>query len=186
MGSFHQPKEVHIDTGFLNTLPERVKRDGMGEVVKYNMIGNISLDSPIEEIIYNCVRLKGEIVAEDEKDRGIRKILNYGHTIGHAIEKLTDYSVYTHGEAVAMGMFAAACVGEKLGFPSYIREYLKETLINYSLPWKMPDTDSHVLEDLISHDKKMSAGKIDMVVLEDIGRPIICPLTPKEIVLCLN
>lgn len=130
VGAFHQPSTVLADTATLATLPVRERRAGLGEVVKYGFIADPEVLVLLEacpaaavagapdlltDLVVRGVRVKAEVVAADERESGRRALLNYGHTLGHAIESLTDYNTYRHGEAVALGMVFAARLGERLG-----------------------------------------------------------------------
>lgn len=181
IGTFYQPKAVYINTDFLKTLPEKVFRDGMGEVVKYSLISDLNLADTLENIIYGSVKIKADIVSEDEKDRGIRKILNFGHTVGHAIEQYFSYERYTHGEAVAIGMVASAVISDRLNISHNLVSVVKHRLKKYSLPCELPETDKNILTEYISKDKKSHGELIDFILLEDIGKPIVRKMTPKEI-----
>lgn len=182
IGAFYQPKAVYINTDFLKTLPKKVYRDGMGEVIKYSLISDVNLNDSEENIIYSCIKTKADIVSKDEKDIGIRKILNYGHTIGHAIEQYYLYEKYTHGEAVAIGMFAASLISDRLNISENLSEYTKNILTEYSLPRKIPKIPENVLENLLSKDKKSTGEYIDFILLAKVGNPITKKLTPKEII----
>lgn len=181
IGTFYQPKAVYINTDFLKTLPEKVFRDGMGEVVKYSLISDLNLADTLENIIYGSVKIKADIVSEDEKDRGIRKILNFGHTVGHAIEQYFGYEKYTHGEAVAIGMVGSAVISDRLNISHNLVSVVKHRLKKYSLPRELPETDRNILTEYISKDKKSHGELIDFILLEDIGKPIVRKMTPKEI-----
>ena len=126
VGAFYQPRLVLIDPNVLASLPDSTFADGMAEVVKYGYISNREIltmvsqpdyKSNIENIIYECVKIKRDVVAIDEHDTGLRMILNFGHTIGHAAEKLGNYTDLTHGQAVAIGMVAAMRLSALLGVP---------------------------------------------------------------------
>lgn len=126
-GSFHQPSAVICDVTTLTTLPERQFRSGMAEVVKYGLCFDQELLSEkflaadpgdallLEDVVARCVRIKGEVISQDEKDSGLRMVLNYGHTLGHALEAAGGYSRLTHGEAISVGMMCAAHVAADLG-----------------------------------------------------------------------
>ncbi len=124
VGAFHQPIAVLIDPDMLKTLPEEFITDGMGEVIKYGCIKdaeffefleNENALENIESVIETCVKIKRDVVSRDEREKGERMLLNFGHTLGHAIEKLTGYGEITHGMAVAIGMSMIAKAGEKNG-----------------------------------------------------------------------
>ena len=177
VGAFKQPALVLCDPETLRTLPEKFLIDGMGEVVKYGMIAdrklfdlllNCNLDNVQEhfdEIIPACVGIKRDVVAEDELDTGLRMILNFGHTIGHAIEAYYHYETYTHGCAVAAGM----CIMTK--YCNTPEEYalLKQCAENYHLP---VDTDAPLTElvNLCGHDKKRAGQKLRWITCNPIGK----------------
>ena len=134
IGAFYQPSAVIADIRYLNTLEPNRFSEGLAEVIKYGLIrdedffawlGNntdriLALEPEVmAHLIERCCQIKAEIVSEDEREGSVRAILNYGHTFGHAIESLTDYSVYTHGEAVSIGMVMAASMSERMGTVSY-------------------------------------------------------------------
>lgn len=177
-GAFLQPQLVLIDTDTLSTLPPREFAAGMAEVIKYGFIADSGFldrlrggDVPAEEIVETCCRIKARYASEDPFDHGIRAQLNYGHTIGHALEAAAGYDKYLHGEAVAIGMVYAAAVGEKLGIsPPGLRRITEQILEQYNLP---VDADHDLLRsaaDIIGHDKKAVGDAIDMVLIPEIGR----------------
>jgi 3-dehydroquinate synthase len=142
IGAFYQPEAVYIDTHFLSTLPKREFSAGMAEVIKMAVMFDEKFfkdleenNIKIEEIIYKAIELKAWVVSEDEKEKGIRSVLNYGHTFAHVIENITNYKKYLHGEAVAIGMVMANRLAIKLG---YFSEEENKRVINllkrYSLP----------------------------------------------------
>ena len=168
VGSFYQPKAVFIDPDVLNTLPEKFYKDGMAEVIKYGCIKDIdffymlkSLKSReevmnnIEDILYKCCYIKKSVVERDEKDLGERMLLNFGHTLGHAIEKYYNFTGYSHGEAVAIGMYNISLKSEDEGITEKsVSEEIKEILINYDLPYEVDIKDNNKIIDTISLDKK--------------------------------
>ncbi|MDR2357135.1 MAG: 3-dehydroquinate synthase [Oscillospiraceae bacterium] len=179
VGSFYQPALVISDISLLDTLPEREFRAGMAEVVKYAAIGESELTEllasseasagKIEEIVYVCCRCKGGYTRRDERDTGERMALNFGHTFGHAIEKLHGYGVYLHGEAVAMGMALAARAGEALGVtaPEAGRELL-ELMDACGLKYAFKG-DAASLVPLMDGDKKNTDGDITLILLKNFG-----------------
>lgn len=167
VGAFYQPKGVIIDLDTLKTLDERNINNGLVEAIKTGLIGDKELfemfendDVSLEEIIYRSLCFKKRIVEEDEKEQGLRKILNFGHTIGHGIETYSK-GVYLHGECVGMGMM-------KMIEQEEIRRRLKNVLTKYSLPTDCIYDTKEIMK-IIKHDKKASGGKIDVVVLNKIG-----------------
>lgn len=185
IGAFYQPKAVYINTEFLQTLPERYFTDGMGEVIKYAFIYDknmINYLDDVKKIIYRSCEIKAKIVSLDEKDNGIRKILNFGHTIGHGVEKYYDFNKYSHGEAVAVGMYYMALLSEKLGVANNISDYIKDILIKYNLPYKLDLTKENLIE-YIKKDKKINGDKIDCILLEEIGKAVIKKLDISEVII---
>lgn len=170
LGAFYQPKAVLCDPSVLRTLTSAQYADGMAEVIKYGMIRDVELLEALgnrawsdAEIIERCVRIKSEIVAEDEFDNGCRQLLNYGHTIGHAIEKCSAFS-FSHGEAVAVGMtMMARAVSPQLA------DRLEALLNDYNLP-TMCEFDDEMLFEAAQSDKKRRGGTLSLVVVETAGK----------------
>jgi len=187
VGSFYMPKAVFIDPSILLTLNDKFFNDGMGEVIKYGAIKDKELFyklldyenkeavlKDIDNIIYTCCRIKASMVEIDERDTGERMLLNFGHTIGHAIEQFFNYKEYSHGEAVAIGMYAITRLGEKLGKTKLgTGIIIKEILIKYGLPWTLPELKTEVIIETISHDKKNIGGSMNFILIESIGNSII-------------
>lgn len=187
VGAFHQPRGVIIDTATLSTLPMREMQAGMAEVIKYGLIcdpellheaaqsvkyGNVRLNPDIRNDIRRSCEIKAQFVAQDEfEETGLRAILNYGHTIGHAIEAATQYRRFRHGEAVAMGMMAAAFIGESHGVtPPHIAEVTRAALLNHKLPTAIPaDITPNSLLSLLGRDKKAEAGRPKWILARNIG-----------------
>ncbi|MCT4595364.1 MAG: 3-dehydroquinate synthase [Anaeromicrobium sp.] len=180
VGNFYQPKAVLIDPDLLCTLDGKYFSDGMAEVIKYGCIRDeklfntlkecIDINEIIEEIIYTCCEIKAEVVGEDELDKGIRMILNFGHTIGHGIERVFDYKKYSHGEAVAIGMYVISKSSEKLGLTKMgTRDEIKNLLEKYNLPYELPITDEEDLIDAIKKDKKSTGEYVNIILLKEIG-----------------
>jgi len=187
VGAFYQPKVVWSDISVLATLDHRQLINGFSEAVKYGIIYDkklfcyifknykklLSLDVPIlKKVVLSCSRIKAEVVAEDEKEtKGIRTILNFGHTIGHAVEAAAGYNAYHHGEAVALGMRIACDISYQSGLLS------KETLVSINqllsllgLPDKIKKIKRTDIINLMKHDKKFISGKNRFVLVEEIGR----------------
>jgi len=176
-GAFWQPKAVVCDTHTLSTLTDDIFACGMAEVIKYGMIDSKELCDEIcennirkcpEDAIKKCVEIKARIVNEDEFDNGIRAILNFGHTLGHSVEKLSDFSI-PHGEAVAIGMSAVTLACERQGICS---EGTHKSLINALKTYSLPYTSPFSLEDVCEHcggDKKMSGKGLSLIIAEKIG-----------------
>lgn len=184
IGTFYQPKAVLMDPALLRTLSRERMAEGMAEVIKYGMIRDLALFEQIENRAYDlewvlehCVRIKTAMVAADELDTGERMLLNFGHTVGHAIEKLTGYTTYTHGEAVALGMLAAVRLGEMSGHTSPgTAQRLRSLLEMYQLPVRH-DLSAADIIDAIRSDKKFLAGRIYFVLLHEIGQAFLYPIT---------
>jgi 5-deoxy-5-amino-3-dehydroquinate synthase len=160
VGAYWQPSAVLCDTGTLATLPDRERRSGLGEMAKYRFLGaDDLLDLPVDEQVAACVRIKADVVAGDEREGGRRAILNYGHTLGHALEIATRFRT-THGEAVAVGLVFAAELARRLGRidDDRVAEH-RATVAAYDLPTSMPPgvaTDELIL--LMGRDKKAVRG----------------------------
>ena len=190
-GSFYQPSAVICDTDFLDTLPPETFSDGCAEVIKYGVLGNEKLLRHVTErgtafdreyVISECVRMKADIVSADEREHGVRTLLNLGHTLAHAIEKVSGYAV-THGRAVAAGL-AVVCRGaEKLGHAERgTAEAVENALRAVGLPAGCPEelpTDE--LFQTMCHDKKRRGDKTLAVIPERIGRCVIVPMTDEEL-----
>ncbi len=184
-GAFYQPKAVVMDPGLLRTLSRRRMAEGMAEVIKYGLIGDLPLLEQIEQRTYDlewilerCVRIKTTVVSRDEKDSGERMILNFGHTVGHAVEQATQYKIFTHGEAVAIGMAAASAIGERLGqTEAGTAARVRRILTDYQLPVSA-DLDVKDLIGAIRSDKKRLGGRIYFVLLRRPGDAFLLPMEP--------
>lgn len=195
VGSFYHPKAVFIDSELLKTLDERFLHDGLAEVIKYgfirdagiiyellNLKNNEELMNNIEDIIYKCCCIKKEVVEKDEKDFGERMLLNFGHTLGHAVERYFEYSKYTHGEAVAIGMSQITRKSEGLFLTEKgTSKLLEDVLIKYQLPHKVPEMDRGIVLDTILLDKKSSGNSISLIILEKLGQGVIIKVPVEEI-----
>ena len=174
VGAFHQPLAVFCDTSTFATLPEAVRADGMAEVVKHGMIADADMfrglaEMPLAEMCKRNVEIKAGIVEKDEFDTGIRKLLNFGHTVGHAIETLSDYRI-SHGSAVAIGMTVITRASEKAGLTeSACLEELKKVLEHLGLPTSCKYSAKE-LAGAALHDKKRSGDTITLVIPKKIGR----------------
>ena len=160
VGAFWQPDAVLCDTEVLATLPPREYRNGLGEMAKYAFLGVADLpDLPLDEAVAACVRCKAEVVASDERESGRRAILNYGHTLGHALETAGRYDL-RHGEAVAIGLVYAAELARRLGRidSARVAEH-RRVVAGYDLPMRLPEgSDPEQLVDLFARDKKAVEG----------------------------
>jgi 3-dehydroquinate synthase len=191
IGAFYQPEAVYIDTKFLDTLDKREYSAGMAEVIKMAVMFDVVLFEnikksklTIEQIIRESVELKADVVNQDEKERGVRSVLNYGHTFGHVVENITNYSTYLHGEAVSIGMVMANRLAVKLGYLTETEEReIKECLKLYNLPIDFKIKD---VEDFYTHffaDKKTLNNSIKFVIPKGIGAYKIVKDVEKEIVI---
>ena len=191
IGAFHQPKFVFVDSDVLTMLPEREVRSGMGEVVKHAMIRSEELfefverhvenilrgraeREVMEELIGQNCRIKAEVVSEDPLERGVRAILNYGHTVGHAIEALTGYTKYRHGEAVMLGMVAAGEIAVRKGMLSRKELERQNSLVaRVGVPEGIGDLSADAILEQIQLDKKVHEGKVRFVLPERIGSVVV-------------
>ena len=186
VGAFWQPKFVLIDTDVLSTLAEREFRAGLAEVVKYGVILDESLFEYLEcnvdainsrdatvlaETIARCCQLKADVVKADERETsGLRAKLNYGHTFGHAIEAITNYGEFLHGEAISIGMICASRLAESLSMIDPTITQRQETLLQqFGLPTEMPALDVDALMDAMQHDKKVKHGKLRFILPDRLG-----------------
>ena len=190
IGAFHQPSLVLIDPDTLSTLPDRVFSDGMGEAVKYGCILDRALFSRIAKenvredpvpMIFRCVDLKRELVERDELDNGDRMLLNFGHTFGHALEKLHGYRDLTHGEAVGVGMVLMAKCGEAAGLTEPgTAERIEAALKTYGLPTSDRMEPARIAEAALS-DKKSRGDSIHLVLLRHIGEGYLHTVRQSEL-----
>ena len=177
-GAFHQPDMVICDTDTFRTLPDAVFSDGVAETVKHGLIADADfyqslmagdIRAQIDDVVRRNVEIKASVVGEDEFERGRRKLLNFGHTLGHAIEKCSGYAV-THGHAVAIGMVLASRAAERMGYsPEGTLEAVLAANRHFDLPSSCPYTAGELYAAATS-DKKRSGGGIDVVVLEQVGQ----------------
>ncbi len=181
-GAFWQPKLVLMDPTCLDTLPDAVFCDGMAEVIKYGCIadadffrllldcgGRAGIMAHIEQVLSTCCALKARVVTEDEHDTGIRMILNFGHTLGHAYEQAYHYETYTHGQAIAAGMCRAAELGVRLGITAaQVPQQVAQAMRTYQLPTQI-DCDAAAYAQAVGLDKKGSGADITVILLEEIG-----------------
>ncbi len=209
IGAFHQPKLVLIDNYFLNTLTDRYFYDGFAEIVKYGCIYDrvffdrlveivenpgISRDSAdykqklrsylmkyVNELVYRSCEIKKEVVEQDERESSLRMILNFGHTIGHAIEQYTNYEIYSHGEAISTGMADIIKIGEKKGITQKNQlEPVENLLKALNLPTDIKYPSENIKE-IMKRDKKSVADGINFIFLKEIGKVEIVKMTEDEI-----
>lgn len=188
-GAFYQPSIVLCDPALLSTLPEQWMEDGMAEVIKYGILGSASLFSTLKEqggdfdktaVIGECIAKKSEIVHQDERDTGVRQLLNLGHTIGHAIEKNSGYGI-SHGRAVATGMVLMAKCSAKAGLCSeQLTEEIKGVCRMFGLPVETSYT-AEALHDVILSDKKRMGDTVTLVVPTAIGTCRLHPMPVAEL-----
>jgi 3-dehydroquinate synthase len=190
VGAFYQPRLAICDWDTLKTLPEREFISGLAEVIKYGIISDEKLFARLErdlrkilkrdsktlsEIIARCCEIKAEVVSQDETESGLRAILNFGHTIGHAVENSSGYGNFLHGEAISIGQVAAAKLSQKiLGLPSRDVERIEKLFTRAGLPTqiKLNSIQRKKLFAAMKLDKKVSAGEIKFVLAEKIGRVV--------------
>ena len=197
VGSFYQPRAIISDIAFLESLPPQEMRNGMAEVIKYGLAMDKGLFGIIShrergefappeliDIIERCSFLKARVVEADETERsGRRSILNFGHTVGHAVEATTRFRRQRHGEAVAIGMMAAAKISERLGMLS--KESVHEVdkvLTQFGLPTRCPEVSPRELLEAMQFDKKATEGQIRWVLLEGIGRGVVNCTVDEDVV----
>ena len=208
IGAFYQPKLVLIDPTVLKTLPEREFRAGMAEVIKYGVIWDEDLFTKLEQasnidsfekidprlletILIRSCQAKADVVSQDEKESGIRAILNYGHTLGHAVESLTKYQEFVHGEAVAIGMVAAGRIAVQMGLWTKQETQRQDALIRKTgLPTDIPpQLELNDILTTLQSDKKVKAGKVRFVLPTRIGEVIITDQVTGEVIekaICLS
>ncbi len=200
VGAFHQPRAVLVEPCVLATLPQREVIAGLGEVIKYGLIADAELFATLEvgalyplptedalvEILSACCRCKARVVAADERESPdavvSRRILNFGHTLAHALESISGYGHYRHGEAVALGMAAAVEISRRLGhLPSEQAERVLALLGRLPLPEPPEGLDPLAVLAATRTDKKRLRGRVHWVLLTDIGQTLITPDVPDQI-----
>jgi 3-dehydroquinate synthase len=201
IGAFHQPRFVLIDPSVLKTLPPREFRAGMAEVIKYGIIWDAELFAKLEaskrldqlrymdeellQIILSCsCQAKADVVSKDEKESGLRAILNYGHTIGHAVESLTGYKLVNHGEAVAIGMVAAGQIALQLKMWKSDDAQRQDALIQKAgLPTQLPGMlNIEAIIDSLQTDKKVRDGQVRFVLPTQIGAVTVTDQVPSDVI----
>lgn len=196
IGAFHQPRKVIIDPLCLNTLAEEEYQAGLGEIIKYGIVydrsffeymeeeleslKNRSIDC-IQNLIMRSCMIKRDIVQEDEKETGLRMILNLGHTFGHALEKLGNYQRYKHGIAVAKGIIMASYLAQELGYLNLdererIEKLIEDLHINADISWM----NSNSIYEAMLNDKKVVNGKLRLILPRGIGDYIILDDVPRD------
>lgn len=200
IGAFHQPAGVWVDTAYLDTLPDREFRSGLAEVVKYGVILDAEFfafleqdiaailarePAVIQHIVTRSCRLKADVVEQDERElTGLRAVLNYGHTFGHAFEAVGGYGTWLHGEAVAAGMMCAARLAERMGLvPDEFVVRQHRLLAAFGLPVaSQPDWPRDQLIDAMRRDKKAMAGKLRFVLPTRLGHVQLFDNVPEDLV----
>ncbi len=193
VGNFYHPKLVIIDPNVLSTLKPEFFTDGMAEVIKYGCIrdnelfdklctySRSELDDNIESIIYTCVDIKRQVVENDERDTGERMILNFGHTIGHAIEKFYNFKEISHGMAVAIGMYMMTKLSEKFEItPVGVSDKILACLTKYGLPYSADEIPADKIAEFATGDKKNFGKILNIIVLNEIGSCRILSLQYSE------
>jgi 3-dehydroquinate synthase len=207
IGAFHQPKLVLIDPSVLDTLPEREFRAGMAEVIKYGVIGDPPLFADLEaatkrdavaglasleavgsallqRLLERSAGAKARVVAADEREGGLRAILNYGHTLGHAVETLSGYGTYLHGEAVGLGMLAAGEISLAMGLWQHGDQQRQRAVIAAAgLPLAWPTLNPQAVLACLQGDKKVRHGKVRFVLPTAIGAVEIRDDVEPEVIL---
>lgn len=187
IGAFYQPDAVYTDPSLLKTLDDRLFSDGMAELLKHGFIrdnelsnrlaslgGRSGLENYLDEIVFASCRIKRDVVEQDERDLGLRQILNFGHTIGHAVEKVQQYNGFTHGEAVAAGMVMMTGITERMGLTKEGTTNMISAILEcYGLPVRIPDIAANELMNAVKIDKKTRSGIITISYIKEIG---ICEL----------
>lgn len=197
IGSFYPPRAVCTDITLLRSLPEREYRCGLSEIVKAGVIDDTELFTLMEReteairqrdeavlttLIERAIAVKVRVVEEDPTEQGVRAILNFGHTIGHALEAVTAYEQYSHGEAVAIGMALVAKLSETLGLcEPEARNRLFSLLEGLGLPVAYADIDTQRLIEVMAHDKKAIDGVVQFILMRDIGTVVYRQQVPTEV-----
>ncbi len=197
IGAFYQPALVVSDTDTLQTLPRREWLAGLAEVIKYGVIADRKFfafledrmehildmrETDVQAVVKRCCEIKAKVVAKDERESGLRRILNYGHTIGHALESLSRYRKYIHGEAVAIGMVYEALLAHHLDLcPAAVVDRQRVLIRRTGLPVKMPAYSFSRFWGAMGHDKKVAGGTIHCVLPRSIGNVRVLPLDPRAV-----
>lgn len=189
VGAFHQPEHVIADTDLLKTLPKDRQLDGMAEMLKVGILMDASLFQKLvqhpetalhEEAIARSVEIKADIVSRDPHEKGERKLLNLGHTAGHAIEQVSNFKI-SHGFAVAIGTLMAAQAGVRAGLTStQCRDHIKQALINAGLPTESPYPAAQLIDAMLK-DKKRAGEQITLVIPHDIGNCVLHKIPVRQL-----
>ena len=179
IGAFHQPRAVIIDPGVLESLPPREMQAGLYEMLKYGVIRDREVfertgNGDLTSLIARCCEIKAEVVAADERESGLRQILNFGHTVGHALEAVTSYRRLKHGEAVGYGMKCATMIATEIGIASRgLEEVIGARVDGLGRLPRISDLDASEVLGAMSRDKKVSHGKLKFILPERIGSVVI-------------
>ncbi|HEY3078415.1 MAG TPA: 3-dehydroquinate synthase [Chloroflexota bacterium] len=198
VGAWHMPHTIAVDPALLSTLQEREIRSGWVETIKHALLFDEELLGIVESqaeallrlepeltarVVERSARLKVAVVEEDPREQGRRIVLNYGHTIGHALEAATDYGRFLHGEAIALGLVGAARIGAALGVtPAALAGRQRELLERFGLSLRAAGVDASRLLAAVKLDKKVERRAVRWVLLEAVGRPLVRPDVPAELV----
>lgn len=198
IGAFYQPRLVLIDVETLTTLPEREFRAGLSEVVKYGVALDYTFFDYLEQqaasvlamdrdcliqVVHRCCQLKARVVELDERETGLRAVLNYGHTLGHALETLAGYRQLVHGEAVAIGMMLAARISVTLGHCSAAEGVrITALLTNFGFRLTPPAVERQRLLDALSKDKKGHGGMLSFICNQGIGSYVVERFSPEQLI----
>jgi 3-dehydroquinate synthase len=203
IGLFSDPEMVLIDTQYLATVSEREIRSGLAEIIKYGLTYDVNVwndinafdklsTENISKLIHRSIEIKNEVVTEDPKEAGLRKVLNFGHTLGHAIESYflesDEKEKLTHGEAIAIGMITEAYISEKLlNFPSDKLQQIKEVIVSIYGKVTINTEDYDGIMELLIHDKKNVGGRINFVLLSDYENfKLDCKVEKELLIQALN
>ena len=199
IGAFHQPRLVLVDPAVLTTLPDREYRSGLAEVIKHGIVLDAAYFADLEtsrgpllereigtltRVVAGSCRLKAHVVERDEQEAELRAVLNYGHTIGHAVEAATGFARWTHGEAVALGIAAEALLAERLGMASASTTKRQVELLRaVGLPVRGSGAAPSSVMEALGHDKKARNGRVPFVLAPEIGTFRVVFDVPREAVL---
>jgi 3-dehydroquinate synthase len=198
LGTFYQPRAVYIDLSFLKTLSDKHFANGLAEIIKYGIIGDENLFELLEQesegikkrdlslmetLVGRSCKIKADVVETDEKELGLRRILNFGHTLGHALEAASEYSLF-HGEAISIGMVGAAKISHRLNYLDKVScQRIVDLIKLYHLPAKIPaGMETAQIMGFMATDKKAVGGQVHFVLVKKIGAPFVTPEVPSGVV----